>query len=325
MKSAFRALRASTLALLSALLVACGGEELVPFSPARLIVFGDQASLIVAGATPTEGRKYTINYLDSTTGLIDCGSNLLWVQVLASSYNISFPECALPAEAALVGQMRALAGATGGGGADIDLTAQVTRQLELDPDAGGGINDSDMVTVFIGVNDVVSAYQRYKAGEISSDAAVALAEAAGETIAGQVNRIANAGGRVILSTIPDVGVTPYANGLDPADAEMLTRLTERVNARLLVTIDNDGRKIGLIELNPFLSNVIFNPAAYGMVDVKNAACIPLDPLLCTNDPASLKPDASSTNWLWASALQFGPRAQTELGNLAASRAHNQPF
>ncbi|MBK6865638.1 MAG: hypothetical protein IPG91_20065 [Ideonella sp.] len=332
MKFGIGALRALCIAAISALFVSCGGEELVPFSPARLLVFGDQASVIVAAANPGEGRKYTINAVDADTGVFVCDLNPIWVQVLAFEYGISFRECPFPAEFAQVGYIRAMAGATAGGSTDIDLTAQVTRQLALAADAGGGINSTDLVTVYIGVNDIVAAFERYKAGIISSDEAVAEAEAAGETLAQQINRIAEAGGKVIVSTVPDVSVTPYAVTLgleDPAYVTMLRNLTERVNARLLVTINNDGRKIGLIEINPYVAAVIGNPLGYGYANVEDAACleevndVPLPVLACTSN--TLQPSATAATWLWADALQFGPQGHGQLGSLAASRARSQPF
>ena len=316
------ALRALAIGLFSALLVSCGGEELKPFNPARILVFGDQASVIVAGSSASDGRKYTINYEDDT-GQINCGANPIWIQVLASAYAISFPECPLPADTSTpLGLIRAVAGATAGGDTDIDLTAQVTRQLDLPEADGGAINSTDLVTVYAGVNDVVAAFERFKAG-VSYDEVIAQVEAAGETLAGQINRIADAGGKVIVSTVPDVGVTPYARAQTADDAARLTYLTGRLNARLLVTIDNNGRKIGLIELNPYLIAVVGNPLGYGYLDVENAACIPLDPLLCTTK--TLVPDGASYTWLWASSLQFSPQGHVQLGNLAATRAKNQPF
>jgi outer membrane lipase/esterase len=319
------AMRATCIGVLSALLVACGGTSLKPFNPARIIVFGDEASVIVAGATPAGARKYTVNALDDA-GQIDCSANPIWIQVLALNYGMSFPECPLPADTTTpAGVIRALAGATAGGSDDLDLTAQITRQLELSSGEGGGIVSSDLVTVYVGVNDVVAAFERYKAGASSAEA-IAQAEAAGETLAAQVNRIANAGGKVITATVPDVGVTPYARALsDDGDRAFLTTLTERLNARYLVNVNNDGREIGLIEINPYVANVVYNPEAYGYLvqGVLEAACIPEDPLVCTG--LTLKTDATAYNYLWADALQLTPAGHAQLGNLATSRAKNQPF
>lgn len=330
MKFGIRALRALCVALTATLLSSCGGEELIPFSPARLLVFGDQASVIVAGAAPADGRKYTVNYADPDTGVVDCGRNPIWVQVLALGYNISFPQCPLPADAVVVGQIRAIDGAQAAGSRDIDLTAQITRQLELSAADGGGINSTDLVSVFAGVNDIVAAYERFKAGG-SFEQATAEVESAGEALAAQINRIAATGGKVIVSTTPDVGVTPYARAQSADDAARLTFLTGRLNARLLVNINNNGREIGLIELNPYLISVVGNPLAYGYLDVRSAACLPLDPLVpldinllnCTNK--TLQPDATSYNWLWAGATQLSPGGHAQLGSLALTRAKNQPF
>lgn len=336
MKFGTGALRALSLAVIAPLLASCGGQSLVAFNPARIIVFGDEASVIVAGSTPSDGRKYTINAFDTTNNVVNCGSNAIWIQVLALGYNISFPQCQLPADSRVVGQIRALAGAQAGGTGDIDLTAQVTRQLALAPVDGGGITNTDLVTVYAGVNDIIAAFERYKAGA-SSDAVVADVEAAGETLANQVNRIAAAGGRVIVSTVPDVGVTPYAVSRTVDDAAQLTFLTGRFNARMLVTINNNGRLIGLIELNPYLISVVANPLPYGIANATQAGCLPTDALKCTSQYDSLNPelvlDATSTVpasdpsylWLWATDLQLSPKGHAQLGNLALSRASNQPF
>lgn len=182
--------------------------------------------------------------------------------------------------------------------------------------------------MLIGTNDVVAAFERYEAGTASADEAQAQAEAAGTAIATQVNRIAAAGGKVIMATVPDVSLTPYGRSKDATGFALLSFLTARVNAKLLVNINNNGRMIGLIEINPWVINVVAYPATYGYVNAIDAACVPLDVLRCTT--ATLKTDsdgvaAGSFTWLWASALQISPGGHLQLGNLASSRAHNQPF
>lgn len=327
MKFRLTLLRAAGMAAMAALLASCGGgtsNGLVAFVPARILVFGDQASVITA-----DGSKYTINEVNAD-GSVNCVSNPIWTQALANSYGLVFPQCpGTSTAAAPSSRILAKAGATAGGSSDIDLVQQVTRQLELPADAGGGIASNDMVTVFIGVNDIVAAYETFEAGAISEAEAIALAEQAGVAIATQVNRIADAGGRVIISTVPNVGVTPYARAKGATAMAWLTKLTERVNGKLLITINNDGRKIGLIELNPYLFAAVGPPPGYGYVNVKDAACVPPDTLQCTTstlttDPVSGIP-ATATSWLWASTLQLSPQGHAQLGNLAATRAHNQPF
>lgn len=323
-----RAVRGLALATIAALLASCGGTELIQFVPARVLSFGDQSSVITV-----DGNKYTINGVvpdSGVPGTINCVINPIWNQVLATSYNITFPQC--PASVNGVsptGRILAQDGATGGGTRDIDLAGQITRQLATPVADGGGIDSNDLTSVLIGVNDVIAIFERYERGEITAPEATALAEHAGETIAAQLDRITNAGGRVIISTVPDVGVTPYARdkGLDAR--AVLAGLTARLNARLLVTIDNDGRKIGLIELNPWLLSIVTNPLTYGYLNVSEGACLPAFPLPnCTATTLKNNPDglpATPYTWLWANTVQFSAGAHLQLGNLASSRAHNQPF
>ncbi len=325
MKFRLALLHAAAMAAMTALLASCGGSSngLVAFVPARILVLGDQSSVIAA-----DGSKYTINAVNAD-GTVNCVSNPIWTQILASSYGLVFPECpGASATAAPTSRILAQAGATAGGSGVIDLTQQVSRQLELPADAGGGITSSDMVTVLVGVNDIVAAFERFEAGAISEAEMATLAEQAGVAIATQVNRVANAGGKVIVSTVPDVSVTPYGRSKGVDGMARLSYLTSRVNGKLLINIDNDGRKIGLIELNPYLISVVGNPAGHGYVNVRDAACVPLDALKCTTTTLQANPDgtpAGPFTWLWASELQLSPGGHGQLGSLASTRAHNQPF
>jgi len=320
------------------LLVSCGGESLVAFQPDRVLVFGDQASVITLEPVPSEGKKYTINALNAAVGsaapTFNCVGNPLWIQVLASSYGFGFPECPGPTAAGTVPASRILAkpGATASGALAIDLAQQITAQLNKPVAEGGGFSSNDLVTVFIGVNDVVEAYKAYEDGA-SADEVKALAEASGVAIATQVGRIAAAGGKVIVSTVPDVGVTPYGRSKDLAGTTLLTFLTVRVNNQFLLELqnsgNNNGRQIGLIELNPYLINVVAFPPSFGYVNVSEAACkdVPVAPNCST---ATLRKNAdgtsaSSFSWLWANELQLSPGGHLQLGSLASSRARNQPF
>lgn len=334
MKFRSTVLRAATTAALALLLASCGGESLVAFVPDRVLVFGDQASVITLEPVASQGKKYTVNALNPPVGnavpTFNCVGNPLWIQVLASSYGFGFPECPGPTPAGTTPSSRILAkpGATAGGTGEDDFAQQVTRQLALPAADGGGIGSNDLVSVLVGVNDVVAAYKDFLAG--TSEAEVrAQAEQVGQTLATQVNRIAAAGGKVIMATVPDVSLTPYGRAQGPAGIALLSELTGRVNARLLVNINNNGRLIGLIELNPYLINVVAFPSSFGYVNVSGAACkdLPLPPN-CTTSTLEKNPDgtpAGSFTWLWSNALQLSPGGHLQLGSLATTRARNQPF
>ncbi len=327
MKLRSTVLRAATAAAFALLLASCGGESLVAFVPDRVLVFGDQASVITLEPVASQGKKYTVNAINAD-GTFNCAGNPIWVQILAASYGIGFPECpGAVAATAQAGRILAKVGATAGGTGEDDLAQQVTRQLALPVAQGGGIGSNDLVSVLVGVNDVVAAFERYKAGASPADAESQV-EAAGVAIGTQVNRIVDAGGKVILSSVPAVSLTPYGRSQDAADLLVLTTLTERLNAKLQVTFINDGRHIGYIQINPYLFNVVVSPGSYGYVNAQDAVCIPLNVLTCTTNTLATDSGGNAggaLTWLWASALQLSPGGHAQLGSLASSRAHNQPF
>lgn len=324
--------RGLTLAAICALLASCGGTSSVNFVPARVLSFGDESSVITA-----DGKKYTINAVaagSGTPGTVDCVANPIWNQLLATSYGLTFAQCPGSVAGSTPSSLiLAREGATASGTREIDLPQQITNQLAAPAADGGGISSNDLVSVLIGVNDVVSIYESFKRAEITSAQATTLAEQAGETIAGQLNRITAAGGKVIIATVPDVSLTPYARAESVDGQAVLALLTARLNARLLVTLDNDGRKIGLIEINPYVLTVVGNPGAYGYVNFKDGACLDSAPLPnCTantlrTDLTTVPANTTLTafNVLWANALQMSAGAHRQMGNLASSRAHNQPF
>jgi len=76
-------------ALLAVLLGGCGGSTRVePYAPNRIVVFGDELSLI-----GTNGSKYSVNALKADAVSLDCATYPVWPQVVADGYGMVFPEC----------------------------------------------------------------------------------------------------------------------------------------------------------------------------------------------------------------------------------------
>lgn len=93
-----------TAALLA--LAACGGGQRAnDFKPERVLVFGDEASVIEAG-----GARYTVNGLVEGGSTIDCQTNRIWVQLLAARAGFGFPECPLESEPEPVSRIYAAVG-----------------------------------------------------------------------------------------------------------------------------------------------------------------------------------------------------------------------
>lgn len=298
------------------LLASCGGgTQIEAFVPNRIVVFGDEASLIEPDpAFPTQGKKRGINGVEvdssgALTSTRSCFINQIWVQQLAYNYGFSFPECATTGYAP-AGVMRAEAGGT---------VAMMSARISAFA-ASPGFTNRDLVTVMAGTHDIIAALAAPNPG--------AAAEAAGRAFGEEVVRITNLGAKVIVSTVPDVGSTPY--GQTSGQTQLLSTLTAQFNTALrlkLQDVRGGGHSAGLVLADELVLSMTRFPATYGVTNLTEAAC--LDITDCDQRPALLDPDVSTTtrggDWLWAGPQQLGPNAQARLGAAAYNRARNNPF
>jgi outer membrane lipase/esterase len=302
-----------------------GGQQVSQFHPSRIVAFGDETSLIVDLNNDGNGSKYTVNATVSTTDpTIACALNPIWVQSVAASYGLVFPQCNPPATAVSTptSRIRATFGAQAA-----DLAAQIDAQQAESPLGAG-----DMVTVLVGDNDVINQYLQYPA--VSEVQLTANIQAAGAEAGRQVNRMADLGAKVLLATAIDVGGTPFAIAEKAAHADtdraaLLTRLTSQFNASLRGTITNDGRRIGLILLDELISAIVKFPGLDGFTDTTDAVCdltqsklTPPSILDCTS--LTLVPNGSGA-FLWADDRHLSASAHNLFGSLAITRAQNNPF
>ena len=300
----------------AALLASCGGgEQVQTFHASRVIAFGDEFSVINAN-----GSKYTVNALATgSTTQFECGSNPIWIQSVAANYGLTFPQCAGTGNTDPVSRIYATNGAT---------VADVSTQIDAHLSNGGGFADGDLVTVLAGANDVVTQFQQYPA--VGEDQLAANLVAAGAALAAQVNRIAAYGAKVLIVTIPDMGLTPFAGdrsvGSTDGNPALLTRLSTKFNDALLANLLNDGHKIGLVQLDEYLKAVdtasIRGLSGSAFSNTTLAACAVALPNCSTN---ALVPDAVNATWLWADNRHFGAGGHASLGSLALTRARNNPF
>jgi phospholipase/lecithinase/hemolysin len=184
----------------------------------------------------------------------------------------------------------------------------------------------------VGANDVIAQYAQYPA--VGEAELVANVEAAGAETGRQVNRLTDLGAKVLLATIFDMGVTPFgvaerAANTDTDRAALLTRLSFRYNAEMRATIVNDGRKIGLILLDEFVSEAAavpgfggFTNTTLGVCDLTKSTFTPPSALDCT---AQTFISGGLATDLWADDRHLSATAQSSLGTLAINRAQNNPF
>jgi outer membrane lipase/esterase len=287
-----------------------GGDPEERYVATRVVVFGDELSFL-----EPDGRKHTINFANATTGVIDCFLHPLWVQAVAHAFGMSFPQCpgALPTNA----EMRA---AVGQKAADVAASVNTFR-------LSGSPKREDLVLIMVGMHDVLELFDR--SPRPSEAEMIAELSARGNALAEQINLLAtNPGGNpvVIVSTMPDLGLTPFA--LDaaraPGDAALLSRLSAALNSGMRENIVSDGRLVGLVFADAEIQNSVGSAAARGFSNVTAPACA-VALLSCTTDPATLVAGATATSHLWADALRPGQRFHEFLGAQAVSRAFNNPF
>ncbi|MEP7301310.1 MAG: SGNH/GDSL hydrolase family protein [Caldimonas sp.] len=315
--------------LLAALLTAScgGGTASTNFVPKRIVAFGDETSVIDDFQGNGNGRKYTVNEVATVPGVtFACRSNPLWIQVIGDNFNgLVFPPCNPGPNPVTdpTSRIRAAFGAKA-----VDLAAQIDAQVAESP-----FGDGDLVTVLVGVNDVLEQYAQYPT--ISEAQLTANVEAAGAEVGRQVNRLADIGAKVIISTIPDVGVSPFAIAEKAAHVDtdrqaLIGRLTGSFNDSLRATMANDGRRVGLVLMDELVRAAArlvglngFTNATTGACDLTKSALVPPSVLDCT--PLTLVLGGSSINYLWADDRHLSAGGQLTLGNLAAQRAKNNPF
>ena len=293
------------------LVAACGGgtSQSEPFLAQRYFAFGDDASAL----TPA-GRNYAVNGL-ATDGTVNCNALPIWTQQMAAFYGFVLAECNPTARADIKARSYAAVGAR-----VADVADQVAAQV-----AAGGFRDKDISTVLVGVNDIVELHGQYPAR--SEAALLADARARGERTAAIVNRLVDLGSKVVVSTIPDMGLSPWARAqkalyTDTDRAALITRLSTAYNEQLGVKLRLDGRFIGLVQFDLQVQVINRSPASFGFANITDGACATALPN-CTT--ATLVTNGDANLYLWADGTRLSAGGQAQLGSLATSRANRNPF
>jgi outer membrane lipase/esterase len=321
---ALRAVRGCGALLLTALLAACGGgtEQIEPFEPRRMLALGDEMSVLTKDAP--QGRKYSVNALQSDGVTLDCGSRVIWHQRVAQTFNFAYEECNPNNLAVTAARIYAAPGAK----LD-DLAAQLAEARRVN----GEFDSRDLFTVLVGANDVIDLFERVYLPDPSDDnfdAVLGELQARGRRLGQFVNeltRLDPEGPKVIVSTIPRMNQTPYARTQAAANPGVpvqnaLSQFSQAYNTAMRVTIVNDGRFIGLVELDAIVNAAFTNPQNYGLTNTLFPVCAVALPDCTTN---TLVPNGNAGTWLWADELWMGSTTHLSLGNFARARARDNPF
>jgi phospholipase/lecithinase/hemolysin len=289
----------------------CGGgtSQVETFQPLRYFAFGDETSVLETG-----GRKYAVNALDSS-GRLDCAVQPIWVQQVASAYGFVFAECNPTFVSDTNARMLARAGAKAG-----DVTAQVEAQV-----AAGGFRDKDLATVLVGANDILELYGQYPARSEAS--LLADARARGTVLARTVNRLVGLGVKVVVSTVPDMGLTPFGRAQKLAFEDIdrsafLSRLTAAFNEQLGVSVVLDGRFVGLVQADLQLQAIDRSPVSFGITNNITPVCTVALPQCTTS---TLVTGGDPAAFLWADDTRLSQSGHAQLAQLAVDRAQRNPF
>jgi len=321
-----RRLGAALLVAAAAVAACGGGEQEEIFDADRVIAFGDETSLIVDLRGDANGNKYSVNATVSETDpTLDCKENPLWIQVIADHYDLVFPQCN-PTPGAVVAPQSRIRATVGARAAD--LTTQIDTQL-----ADSSFRDGDLATVLVGAHDILAQYAQFPG--VGESQLIDNVEAAGAEVARQVNRLASADVRVLMSTVPDVSYSPFAIAeraahTDTDRQQLIRRLVLRFNASLRATVNNDGRRIGLVLGDEMVQTVArfpgfnnINNSTTAVCDLTRSQLVPPSILDCSR--LTLIANGNGLTYLWADDRRLAAGAQLLLGNLGTQRAQTNPF
>ena len=320
-----RRVRRGALALCAAaVLSACGGgDRAEPYVVTQLQVYGDELSVIddsitvsatnssgvASSSGPGNGVKYTVNGFHGTTGLLDCTVNPNWVQIVAANLGMAFKECQ-GTYTSFAAKNNASFGAK---------TADVIDKLNILIAANPG--PSTLATVLVGSNDVKDLSAQVNAGTLSRGAALAEAEQKGKDLGAAIKRVTDARIGIVVSTIPDLGQSPYALvGTDvnsrKNDSVVIAELTSAFNKALVENIPDSGRKVGLVYGVPVGMNLSGKPDK----GYTNQAICTVNVPQCTAN--TLQSGSNLSTWIWAADVYPTPDTHIKLGNNAVTLVRN---
>lgn len=323
-----RPMRRAVLALCAAAaLTACGGgDRAEPFTPGRIVAFGDELSVLDDSASAGNARKYSVNGFTANTTTRDCIVNPIWIQALANSFSMGFAQCP-GGYTNLNAFTRATPNAT-----VATVQQQVTDFLN---DTARRPADNDLVTILVGSHDVLNAYAAWNAAgrtDAARTEALNSVKAQAQLLAAQVKRLVDAGPAVLIATVPYLGASPFAVAQGSAGQQLLLELVDMFNNALQSGGQSDQAFAG-----PGLASYGFTGKDYGLVqtgtswikaiaesnsgDTRAYNATPLCTVAlpdCT--PGTLAAGANVDNWVWADTTRPGYAFHVQVGSRAATLA-----
>jgi outer membrane lipase/esterase len=285
----------------------CGGTDASPLSPkpiapsfGRVIAFGDSLTdqgnyKAVAQSLGVEGAgRFTTN------------PDLMWVEHTAAYFNLAIKARAEGGTNYAEGFARnTLPAPPQPGLSQTPVAEQVSRFLAADK-----FGAKDLVLINGGGNDVLIA--------ALTNAGTAPLDVAATDFASVIGKLKAAGAvHVYVLRTPDIGVAPVGGSGAGGDQNPLTQLVGHYNAKVVQEISRANLAVRYIDTYSFIRDLFYNPARYGLSDVKTPGCSNGDfaSFAC---PRSQQVPAASSQYLMADKIHLAGKAQQLMGQFVAA-------
>ena len=184
------------------------------------------------------------------------------------------------------------------------LATQVAGYLAAN---GGKADPNALYSVWGGANDLFSITDPATAPGVIGGAVTAEV--------GIVGALENAGARyVLVSTVPDLGVTPAYAG--SGQAAVGTQLSTGYNNVLFGGLTAQGLRVIPLDTFDLLHEIIADPGTYGFTNVTTPACGSLTSLVCS--PANFVDPSAASTYVFADGVHPSTAAHAILAQYAIS-------
>ena len=217
----------------------------------------------------------------------------------------------------------------------LGYTPSLTSQYAAYLASGHTVDPNALYSVWGGANDIfaaIGAYQTAYANVLLGGGNATQAQAAGQAAAqpivgsavtgqiGLIGALHTAGAQyVLVPTLPDMGLTPDAAAGGAAGKALASGLSGSYNSALFGGLATANLSVIPVDTYHFLQEVVANPAAFGLTNVTNPACLTQPPpagassLFC--NPASTVPGGAD-KYLFADGVHPTSGAHRALADLA---------
>lgn len=242
------------------LLAACGGGSIVdPFTPTRIVAFGD-----AMGDVGQNGARYTVN--DGTINV--------WTEYVAAQYGLALEPSSSGGFGYATGNARVVVKPDAAGN---NATPTVKEQIDAFL-ATGTLTNDDMILISAGTSDVIAEMQALLTGAQSEDQMLADVEKAGRDLGTQVRRLVDAGAKHIIVAGPyNLGRSPWA--VETGQGDLMERASTRFNNEFKVSVVDLGENVLYVDAALFYNLVTSSPTSYDLTEDAGIVyvCTSVDP------------------------------------------------